>query len=96
MSYSASRARRYGQSYGIRADYNKYMPQLLSTFSAFEADHPETTTLQAFRFQIAQAYWSNKDWAKTREWLKLIVDKAGPADSFYKDIAERRLEKVEY
>jgi tetratricopeptide (TPR) repeat protein len=87
---------RYGGKHGIRASYDKYMPQLLDTFASFEKDHPTASSLQAFRYQIAQVYWNNKDWDKTREWLNLIIDKSGEGDSFYKDLAQRRLQKVEY
>jgi hypothetical protein len=72
------------------------MPELLATFASFETDFPDAPTLQAFRFQIAQQYWRARDWEKTKEWLNLIVAKSGPGDSFYKDLAQRRLEKVEY
>ena len=48
-----------GRAYGIRSDFTKYMPLLLQTFEGFEKDHPDTSTLQAFRYQIAQAYWGN-------------------------------------
>lgn len=87
---------RYGSKHGIRSDFGRYMPQLLETFSSFETAHPTASTLQAFRYQIAQAYWRNKDWEKTREWLSLIMKESGEGDSFYKDLAERRLQKVEY
>ena len=72
------------------------MVQLLKTFEAFERDFPKAGSLQAFRYQIAQAYWRNKDWAKTREWLNTIIKIAEVKDSFYKDLAKRRLAKVEY
>ncbi|MCD4712066.1 MAG: hypothetical protein K8R73_02175 [Clostridiales bacterium] len=72
------------------------MPKLLETFASYEKDHPNASSLQAFRYQIAQAYWSNKDWTKTKEWLNLIIKVSGDSDSFYKDLAERRLKKVEY
>lgn len=87
---------KYGSSYGIKASYTKYMPVLLETFTAFNNDFPESTSLQAIRYQIAQVYWDNKDWANTRKWLKEIITVAGSNDSFYKDLAERRLQKVEY
>jgi tetratricopeptide (TPR) repeat protein len=89
---------RDGASYGLesRSNFSKYMPQLLETFNEFEKEHPNASTLQAFRYQIAQAYWGNKDWVKTREWLNLIIEKSGPTESFYKDAAQRRLQKVEY
>jgi len=87
---------RYGEKHGVRGDYKKYMPQLVATFTAFETEHPDAPSLQAWRYQIAQAYWGGKDWAKTKEWLNLVIEKSGPIDSFYKDLAQRRLQKVEY
>jgi len=87
---------KYGEKHGVKSSADKYIPQLLETFASFEKDHPTASTLQAFRYQIAQAYWSKKDWAKTHEWLNLIVKESGEGDSFYKDLAERRLQKVEY
>jgi len=86
----------YGEKHGIESSFKQYMPQLLETFAAFEKEHPNATTLQAFRYQIAQAYWSNREWEKTREWLTLIIAKAEKEDSFYRDLAERRLQKIEY
>ena len=87
---------KYGDKHGIEKNFSQYMPQLLETFNALEKEHPNASTLQAFRYQIAQAYWGNKDWAKTREWLNLIIEKTGESDSFYKDAAQRRLQKIEY
>jgi tetratricopeptide (TPR) repeat protein len=87
---------KYGISYGIEYSFDEYMPLLLDTFNAFESEHPNASNLQAFRYQIAQAYWSNKKWDKTREWLNLIIEVSGVGDSFYKDLAQRRLQKVEY
>jgi len=87
---------RYPQSYGIKSSFIKYMPILLDTFNSFEKDHPDAPNLQAYRYQIAQVYWRNKNWSKTREWLNIIIEKAGDGDSFYKDLAERRLQKIEY
>lgn len=87
---------RYGSSHGIKVNFNKYMPQLLTTFSDFEQEFPKAGALQAFRYQIAQAYWKNKDWKNTRDWLNKIKDIAGNQDGFYKDLAQRRMLKVEY
>jgi tetratricopeptide (TPR) repeat protein len=87
---------KYGSNHGIKSSFSDYMPQVLETFAAFENEHPTSSTLQAFRYQVAQAYWKNKDWEKTREWLNLIIQKSGEGDSFYKDLAERRLKKVKY
>jgi tetratricopeptide (TPR) repeat protein len=87
---------RDGAAYGIRKSFGTYMPQLLETFNAFEKAYPNASTMQAFRYQIAQAYWGNKDWAKTREWFNLVIEKAGESDSFYKETAQARLKKIEY
>lgn len=87
---------RYGGKHGIKLSFDRYIPQLLETFASFEKDHPTAATLQAFRYQIAQVYWDNKDWGKTREWLNLIITESCEGDSFYKDLAQRRLQKVEY
>ena len=87
---------RYGDKHGILGDFNQYMPLLLNTFESFENDFPDSPSLQAFRYQIAQGYWKNKDWNNTRQWLQQIIQVAGDDDSFYKDLAIRRLNKVEY
>ena len=87
---------RYGDKHGIEASFDDYMPLLLETFSAFEESHPDASTLQAFRFQIAQAYWGNRDWDKTRAWLNAIIRESGNIDDFYRDLAQRRLARVEH
>ena len=86
----------YGSSYGLKKDFNQYMPKVLNTFEELQQNFPSASTLQAFRYQIAQAYWSKKDWDNTRYWLNEIIKKAGNTDSFYKDAAQRRLQKVEF
>ena len=87
---------KYGSEYGIKGEFKKYMPILLSTFKSFEEDHPSDSSLQAFRYQIAQSYWNNKNWNETRIWLNKIIEKSNGDDTFYKDLAQRRLKKVEY
>lgn len=86
----------YGEKYGVVEDHNKYMPILLSTFSAFVSDFPEASSLQAFRFQIAQAYWKRKDFKNTRVWLSEIISTSESSDSFYSDLAKRRIKNLEY
>ena len=81
---------------GIRGDFKKWMPIMEKTFRDFEAAFPSAGTLQAFRYQIAQEYWKARDWTNTRKWLQEIIDKSSGNSSFYKDLAERRLKKVEY
>ncbi|MCF7496483.1 MULTISPECIES: tetratricopeptide repeat protein [Vibrio] len=87
---------KYGSSYGVKRDFGTYMPQVLETFASLENEFPNAPTLQAFRYQIAQAYWSAKQWDNTRKWLNSIIEKSNGKDNFYKDAAERRLKKVEY
>ncbi len=87
---------RNGGLHGIKDSFNEYMSQLLATFNSFEKEHPNASTLQAFRYQISQAYWRDRRWSKTRKWLDLIIEESGEANSFYKDLAERRLNKIEY
>jgi len=87
---------RYGSSFGVQKDFKLYSPILIKTFKSFEQDFPKASTLQAFRYQIAQSYWKAKDFDNTRKWLNKIIDKAGEGDSFYKNTAMLRLEKVEY
>jgi tetratricopeptide (TPR) repeat protein len=86
----------YGSSYGVKENFAKYMPQLIQTFSSFEAAFPKSPYLQGFRYQIAQAYWSHKDWQSTREWLNKIVQAGEGQPSFYTETAKARLNKVEY
>lgn len=77
----------------FRESFDAYMPQLLSTFSAFEKDHPKAAPLQAFRYQIAQIYWLVEgNSTLTQKWLNLIIEQAGENDTFYRDLAERRLQ----
>lgn len=86
----------YGSRHGIKRSFSKYMPQLLATFGEWVKEHPDSSTIQAFRYQIAQVYWNQKDWDNTRLWLNKIITAAGEGDSFYKDTAIRRLAKIEY
>ena len=87
---------RSGRQYGVKASLLLTMPELIETFNAFEKEYPNASSLQAFRFQIAQAYWRYKKWDETKKWLNLIIEKSGDGDSFYKDASQRRLQKVEY
>lgn len=76
----------------FQRDFNQYMPQLVETFYAFEIYHSEASSLQAFRYQIAQIYWMQQgNSALTQKWLNLIIEQAGENDTFYRDLAKRRL-----
>lgn len=87
---------RDGKKHGIEIGDGRYIPQLVATFRDYETAFPDSGTLQAFRYQIAQAYWERKEWDQTRNWLKSILERSEGSDSFYTDLASRRLEKVEY
>ncbi len=49
---------RYGIK--VRLSYNKYMPQLLETFTSFKTSI-QALLLQPFRYQIAQVYWGKRN-----------------------------------
>jgi tetratricopeptide (TPR) repeat protein len=85
-----------GGAYGLKSNYKKYLPQVLDTFTSFENAFPKDSSLQAFRYQIAQAYWANRDWASTKLWLQKIIDKSSGESTFYTEAAKARLQKVEY
>jgi hypothetical protein len=87
---------RDGGKHGIEANPSEYIPMLVATFQDYEKAFPGSGALQAFRYQIAQAYWGIKDWDQTRIWLKSIIEYSEGSESFYTDLARRRLEKVEY
>ncbi len=87
---------RYGSKYGIEQYPMTYLPILVQTLNEYAKAFPESGSLQAFRYQIAQAYWKQKDWKNTRAWLNEIIEKADGQDSFYADLAMRRLQKVEH
>jgi len=84
------------EAYGLKSNYEKYLPLVLDTFGSFEAAFPKNSSLQAYRYQIAQAYWDHRDWANTRLWLQKIVDKGDGQPTFYTEAAKARLQKVEY
>ena len=72
---------------------NTAKQQLLTTFFAFEKDLPDATSLQAFRYQIAQIYWqTEKDSTLAKKWLNRIIEQAGEYHTFYRDLAERCLQ----
>ena len=66
------------------------------TFGSFETAFPKVRILQAFRYQIVQAYGSHKDWSNARTWLQKIIEKGAGEDTFYTEAAKARLQKVEY
>lgn len=86
----------YGEWHGIHKDFKRYMPQLVNTFEELESAFPNASNFQAYRFQVAQAYWREDKWDEARSWLNKIIVSAGDGDSFYKDLSQRRLNKLEH
>lgn len=98
-AYVGWRARgQYDQDYGIYSDFqiNQALKNMENLIVEYEQMFPSDNNLQRMRFTIAQAYWNKKDWAKTREWLNVIIDNDDGINGFWKDVAEWRLKKVEY
>ena len=87
---------KYGSPQGIKGDFSKYMPMLLATFMEYKKANPTDPSLQAFRYQIAQTYWSAKDWKNTRKWLNEIIERSEGKEGFYHSLANLRLKKIEY
>jgi len=85
----------FSTQHGIHSNCHYYLPLLLTTFSAFAKDFPNASTLQAFRFQIAQVYWRIKDFKNMEAWLKKIVGDSEATNGFYRDLAKRRLKNFE-
>lgn len=78
----------------FNSDFPRNVQGLLDAFSAYEAAFPQDENMQAFRFQIAQAFWGRGDWLTTTDWLNRIVKAAGDKNTFYSDMAKARLENM--
>jgi len=87
---------RKGNSFGLQDDFKKYIDQVLKTFNNFEREFPNNSFLQGFRYQIAQAYWADEDWANTRKWLQKVISAGEGEETFYTKTAKARLKKIEY
>jgi tetratricopeptide (TPR) repeat protein len=84
----------FGMAYGAMGEFETYMPLVLEAFRAFEKAFPLAPSLQPLRYQIAQLYWSQKDFVNTDVWLKQVIENGSEEDSFYTDLATRRLHKL--
>lgn len=76
---------------GADGDFNKYIPQLLDTFSKFDKDFPDSSYLQPFRFLIAQLYWHNAHSEEAKTWFKSVIEAGHGVETFYTRNAEVRL-----
>lgn len=111
----ASKAFDLNTSFSIAEPFfDEHVSFLVETFGHFEREYPDAPTLQAFRYQIGQAYWlhhlkmfEDKYYVRMFEdkykdkyldlgkiWFEKVIQKAGPNDSFYRDLAQRRLENL--
>lgn len=86
----------YGSSYGVREDFDLYMPQLVGAFEDFLRAFPDSRYLDGFRYQIAQAYWRERRWADTEAWLNRIIESSDGSATFYTQLARARLAKLTY
>ena len=86
---------RHGSSYGLNEDF-AYIDDVIETFENFEEAFPESSYLQAFRYQIGQEYWAEGDFEAARIWFEHIVEQAGDEPSFYSVTASQRLDNLEY
>ncbi len=82
--------------FGIKANYKKYMPTVLKTFSSFKKAFPRSAYMQGFRYQIAQAYWSEGDTKNSKIWLRKIIQNGGGKDTFYTETAKARLKNLKF
>ena len=72
--------------------FTNNMNKLISLFEEFKAAFPKSTSLQMFRFQIAQLYITHEMEVKAAApWLNKIIETEGDRDSLYKQIAQYRL-----
>jgi tetratricopeptide (TPR) repeat protein len=82
---------------GARADFPKYIPQLIETFSRFEKDFPDNSSLQPFRLMIAQQYWyaGPTYTVQAKGWFTKIVDASNGVETFYTRCAKERLQHLQ-
>ena len=92
-------------TYGVAANFGKYIENLVDTFRSFERDFPNDTTLQSCRFQIGQAYFvrwftpypvispksvAGSNLQQAKEWFDEVITNSREKDTFYRQISEER------
>ena len=87
---------KYGEKYGLKRNFKKYINQVLDTFYQYEKKFPNSSYLQGFRYQIAQAYWMRKDWKNAKVWLNKVIQKGNGKDTFYTQTAKERLKFLKF
>ncbi len=78
-----------------------YFPLLIATYAKFEKDYPDDPHLQAFAFQIAQKYWfyllitrDSKYANPAQKWMDKTIELSEGKDTFYSQIAKKRLREI--
>jgi len=84
------------EEFGVKANFKKYMPIVVKTFSKFKKDFPKSAYMQGFRYQIAQAYWAEGNTKKAKIWLERIVSNGKGKDTFYTETARARLKNLKF
>ncbi len=84
------------RSFGLKEDFNKYMPIVVKTFIAFKKDFPKSAYMQGFRYQIAQAYWAEGNTKKAKIWLQRIITNGNGKETFYTETAKARLKNLKF
>ena len=88
--------RRYGLKKRLGAE--QFFKTIEETFQKLETDYPDDSRLEAYAFQIAQAYFyqmivyrKNSLKAKHEEWLRKTIELSNGKDTFYSHLARMRL-----
>ena len=56
--------------------------------------HPLASQVRDAHATGRASNWSNKDFVNREKWLKRVIEHGGDEESFYADLAERRLHKL--
>jgi outer membrane protein assembly factor BamD (BamD/ComL family) len=83
-------------SFGAKRDFDPYISAATTTFQELQREFPESAYLQPLRYQIAQAYWSERKWDGARDWLNRVVAAKKTDGDFYAQAARNRLQKLKY
>jgi hypothetical protein len=82
----------YGRRFGLRSSPPDYLPILESTFRDFEKAFPDAPSLQAFRYVVAQAFWSwSKTDGKAKPLFEEIISRDPQGETFFGRLAMDRL-----
>ena len=84
------------KAFGLKENFKKYIPVVLQTFSDFEKDFPKSAYMQGFRYQIAQAYWTEGYTKSAKTWLKKIIMYGDGKETFYTETAKARLKNLKF